>query len=135
MRISATVTNSELHHDVSVSTEGNFRSIAIPAKSQGQGSSVNGGELLFLALATCFCNDIYREAAKRNMYVYSVEVTVDGLFGREGEPGTDIVYRTRVDAPKHSRKEIDELIRNVDEIAEVHNTVRRGASVTLITGD
>jgi uncharacterized OsmC-like protein len=35
---------------------------------------------LFLALATCYCNDIYREAAKRNIKVDSVEVEVEGTF-------------------------------------------------------
>jgi uncharacterized OsmC-like protein len=29
---------------------------------------------LFLALASCYCNDIYREAAKRNIKVERVEV-------------------------------------------------------------
>jgi organic hydroperoxide reductase OsmC/OhrA len=131
MHISATIRNSPLNHEVVVSTEGNSRSIAIPSKTQGHGSSVNGGELLFLALATCFCNDIYREAARRNMNIQSVDVTVNGKFGKEGEAGTDIVYETQVVAPEHSQKEIDELIHHVDRIAEIHNTLRNGASVTL----
>jgi organic hydroperoxide reductase OsmC/OhrA len=131
MNISATIRNSHLNNEVAVCTEGNSKSIEIPSKAQGNGSSVNGGELLFLALATCFCNDIYREAARRNMSIQSVDVTVNGKFGKEGEAGTDIVYETRVVAPEHSQKEIDELIRYVDRIAEIHNTLRNGASVTL----
>ena len=33
-------------------------------KSPGRGSAVNGGEFLVLALATCYCNDLYREAER-----------------------------------------------------------------------
>jgi uncharacterized OsmC-like protein len=59
---------------------------------------VNGGELLFLALATCHCNDIYREAAKRGIQIDEVDVTVEGEFGAEGECAKQIVYRPRVKA-------------------------------------
>jgi hypothetical protein len=55
-----------------------------------EGSSINGGELLFAALATCFCNDRYREAAKRGVEVQDVEVEVTGTFGNPGEPARDI---------------------------------------------
>jgi uncharacterized OsmC-like protein len=131
MKISATITNDQQKHDVSVSTEGNVKSIAIPSKAQGRGSSINGGELLFAAIATCFCNDIYREAARRKMNIQSVQVSVDGKFGKEGEPGSDITYNTMIIAPAHTQNEIDELIAYVDNVAEIHNTLRRGATVTL----
>jgi organic hydroperoxide reductase OsmC/OhrA len=44
------------------------------------GSSINGGELLFAALATCFCNDLYREAAQRGINVQDVDVEVTETF-------------------------------------------------------
>ena len=66
MKISARVQNSEGQHRVTLSTNENVHSIAIPPRPTGFGSSANGGKLLFLALATCYCNDIYRETAKRN---------------------------------------------------------------------
>jgi uncharacterized OsmC-like protein len=47
------------------------------------GSSANGGEPLFLALASCYCNDIYRETAKRNIEVERVEVNGEGDFDAE----------------------------------------------------
>jgi len=43
-----------------VQTDNDFKPITIEPKATGYGSSINGGELLLLALATCFCNDIYR---------------------------------------------------------------------------
>ena len=131
MIISATVKNSFEKHDAVVSTNNNQKILNIPPKAEGLGSSVNGGELLFLALATCFCNDIYREAAKRNMSIDSVEVLVTGEFGGEGEPALNIVYKPKVEASHHSQQEIDELISYVDNIAEIHNTIRKGAEVLM----
>jgi uncharacterized OsmC-like protein len=135
MKISATVNNAPRVHKVSVATEGMVKSIPIPPKNEGQGSSVNGGELLFLALATCFCNDAYREAAKRKMEISSVDVTVTGRFGAEGEPASHIRYEVHIVAPKHSDDEIKSLIRFVDRVAEVHNTLRRGVGVNLVDPD
>ena len=47
----------------------------------GFGSSATGGELLCLALATCFCNDFYRKAEKQAITVIRVEVEVKAEFG------------------------------------------------------
>jgi len=131
MKISATIKNGFQENDVTVSTEGSQKKISIPGKNEGFGSSVNGGELLFLALATCFCNDLYREAGKRKLNIVSVEVTVSGEFGKEGDPASNVVYTVHVQAPDLSQKEIAQLIADVDKIAEVHNTLRKGIAVTF----
>ncbi len=130
MKISARVQNGRGEHHAVVTTNGNTQSIAIPPRASGFGSSANGGELLFLALATCYCNDIYREAAKRGIAVERVEVEVDGQFGAEGEPARQVTYRARVvaDAPE---AEIRELIAHTDTVAEIQNTLRVPTSVTL----
>jgi uncharacterized OsmC-like protein len=86
MKIRARVQNSEGQHHVTLRTNDNIHSLTIPPKPTGFGSRANGGELLFLALATCYCNDIYREAAKRGLIVEQVEVEVEGDFGAEGDP-------------------------------------------------
>jgi len=130
MNITATIYNSGLQNNITVQTDGKQKTIAIPAKALGNGSSVNGGELLFLALATCTCNDLYREASKRNIELDSVFVTVTGKFGQEGEPASHISYTVVVHSP-HNKEEIDALISYVDNIAEIHNTVRKGLPVTL----
>ncbi|PZR29774.1 MAG: osmotically inducible protein OsmC [Citrobacter freundii] len=135
MKISARVQNTFDQHQVIVSTNDREQSVAIAAKKEGLGSSVNGGELLLLSLATCFCNDVYREAARRKMNVALVEVTVNGEFDKEGEPGYNIVYSTRVEAPGSSDVEIEELIEYVDRIAEIHNTLRKGVEVRRILRD
>ena len=123
MRINARVQNSRNDHQVILQTDDKIHSIVIPPKTSGFGSSANGGELLLLAVATCYCNDIYREAAKRNISVERVEVEVDGDFGAEGEPAKNVVYRAKVTA-QASEEEIQELMRFTDTIAEIHNTFR-----------
>jgi uncharacterized OsmC-like protein len=130
MHISASVRNAAQQNEVLVTTNHVSKQVTIPAKTEGMGSSVNGGELLFLALATCFCNDVYREAAKRKLKINSVEVKVSGEFGAEGEPGSNIQYEVNVDADEEEAI-INELIAYVDKIAEVHNTLRVGTAVTL----
>ena len=102
----------------------------IAVKPTGLGSSVNGGELLMLSLATCFCNDIYREAAKRNMEITGVEVEVMGEFGAESEPGFNFQYKANVTANAPD-EEIADLVAHTDKVAEIHNTLRKGIEITL----
>ena len=101
----ASVTNYQGENEVSLQVNDRQQSIHIPAKAEGYGSSVSGGELLFLALATCYCNDIYREAGKRGIQVKRVEVEVEGDFEREGGAASNVSYRARIkaDASKAER--------------------------------
>ncbi len=130
MKVSAMVQNRAGQHKVILRTNHNVHSIVIPPKTTGFGSSANGGELLFLALATCYCNDIYREAGKRGIQVEQVEVEVEGDFGAEGEPASNVTYRAKVTA-QASAEEIRALMSHTDTVAEIQNTLRAGVSVTL----
>jgi organic hydroperoxide reductase OsmC/OhrA len=130
MKINARVENGAGEHRATVQTNDKRQSVAILPKTGGPGSSVNGGELLFLALATCYCNDIYREAAKRGLRVERVEVDVEGDFGAEGEPASNVTYRARVSAPA-TAAEIEDLMKYVDGVAEIQNTLRAGRGITL----
>jgi organic hydroperoxide reductase OsmC/OhrA len=130
MNVSAQVTSSHGQHQVTLATDGATHSIVIPPKPSGYGSSANGGELLLLALATCYCNDIYREAAKRGLKVEEVAVEAAAQFGAEGEPAADLTYRARVVA-RATAAEIRELCRHTDLVAEIQNTLRASTSVTL----
>lgn len=76
MKISASIKSAFQIHEVNVETENNVKRISISPKTEGFGFSINGGELLFLSLATCFCNDLYREASKINMKIDAVDVVV-----------------------------------------------------------
>jgi uncharacterized OsmC-like protein len=130
MKISARIENSKDNHQVTLRTNDNVHSIVIPPKPTGYGSSANGGELLFLALASCYCNDIYREAAKRNIKVERVEVEVNGDFGGEGDPATHVTYHAKVFADA-SEDEIREMMKFTDTVAEIQNTLRNGTPVVL----
>jgi uncharacterized OsmC-like protein len=132
MNISAIIRSSQNKHKINLQTNGSSKAIIIPPKSTGYGSSVNGGELLMLALATCFCNDLYREAAKRNIAIDSVEVECTGDFGAEGESGSNFQYTAHVSSAS-SQEEINELIKHTDTVAEIHNTLRKGLSIKLNT--
>ena len=130
MKITAKLANSKDNHQVTLQTNDNVHSIVIPPKAAGFGSSANGGELLFLALATCYCNDIYREAAKRNIQVERVEVEVHGDFGAKGEPARKVTYQARVFS-QASQEEIREMMEFTDTVAEIQNTLRIETPVVL----
>ena len=131
INISAQTTNQKDFHEVIVQTNNNQNQILIPAKENGYGSSINGGELLFLALASCFTNDIYREAKTFGINVSKVNVIVSGEF--KSEPGSiaeNIRYDVYVEAMATDVK-IEKLIRHTDTVAEIQNTLRTGLEVKL----
>lgn len=131
MELSAIVTSKLNEHNVMVNTNGAIKHIQIDPKPSGYGSSINGGELLLLALATCYCNDLYREAGKRSIPVSGVTVECTATFGREGESGSNFQYKVNVtsEAP---REVIDDLIAYTDSVAEIHNTLRKGVDIVLM---
>ena len=116
--------------ETTVQTNDSTKQIMIQPKSTGQGSSINGGELLLLSIATCFCNDIYREATKRNITIQHVEVIATGEFGGEGDPGFNFQYKTDILADA-STEEIQSLIEHTDKVAEIHNTLRKGINISI----
>jgi organic hydroperoxide reductase OsmC/OhrA len=130
MHISARVRNSEGNHQATVTTNGEDRDLAMPPRESGFGSGVNGGELLFLALATCYCNDLYREAANLGIDVREVDVEALGEFGEPGEPPVNLRYHVRVVAVAPER-EIRALMIHTDTMSEIQNTLRAGVPVRL----
>lgn len=85
-----------------------------PVDAGGGGLGFNGGQLLNLAVAACVSNDLYREAAARGIHLSAVKVTVDS--GYEGDA---------------SPLELGDLIRHVDAIAEIPNSLRGCTAVSL----
>jgi len=132
MKITAQVENRLYQHRATVQTNDTIQDLSIPGKPTGFGSAVNGGELLCLALATCFCNDIYREAQKKNIAVTNVFVEASAEFGAAGEPGYHFQYRARIEGDA-SEQELADLIRHTDRVAEIQNTLRAGVPVSLLT--
>ena len=130
MRFAARVRNSNGEHHADVSVGEKSTSISIAPRPSDFGSSVSGGELLLLALATCYCNDVYREAAKMNIEVTAVEVECSAEFPAEGAPGKDIRYSARITA-RAPEGEIQKLANVTDGLAEIQNTVRVAIPVRL----
>ncbi|HEU5296373.1 MAG TPA: OsmC family protein [Burkholderiaceae bacterium] len=130
MQISATVINFGARHEVTVRTGAVAQALAVSAKTSG-GSAVNGGEFLMLALATCYCNDLYREAARLGIAIDGVEVEATAEFPGIGLAATGIRYRAVVDSTA-SAAAVADLLRQTDAVAEVHNTVRSGVAVELV---
>lgn len=131
MRVTATVSNAPDSHSAVVGSDGHTKPIVIPARSVGSGSSVNGGELLFLALATCYCNDLYREAARRGIRLTRVDVEVTGDFHGRGEPATRITYGARVESDA-TDEALERLLAETDTVAEIQNTLRRPNEVQFL---
>jgi uncharacterized OsmC-like protein len=130
VQISATVRNSRAHHEVAVRTGGNTQSLAVLSKPSGRGSAINGGEFLMLALATCYCNDLYREAERLDIPVEGVAVEATAEFPGIGLAASNIRYEVTVSSPA-PLEAIAALVRQTDAVAEVHNTIRAGVPVAL----
>ena len=130
MKISASVKNSTDNHSVVVSTNDSQTTLEIRPKANGRGSCVNGGELLFLSLATCYCNDVFREAESMDIAVHDLEVDVNGEFGGRGDPAKDVSFDVKIRADA-SEDKIKELLHLTDTVAEIQNTIRIAVPVKL----
>ncbi len=128
MKVAASLSNSQGRHEVRVVTNGVAYTLNVPPKANGSGSGVNGGELLLLAIATCYCNDIYREAAKRGIAVHRVDVTAEADFPAEGQAASNVRYHARLAANAPDEVLLD-LMRHTDGVAEIHNSLRNAIPV------
>lgn len=131
LEISATVVNSPGSHQVSVRTGNTEHQLSVAPKSSGGGSATNGGEFLMLALATCYCNDLYREASRLGLQLEQVQVHASAEFAGIGLAASNVRYRATVKSPA-PEDAIAQLLRETDAVAEVHNTLRKGVPVTLL---
>jgi uncharacterized OsmC-like protein len=127
MQISAQLRNTAASHQVDVTTAGTTRPLAVAGRPGG-GSAVNGGEFLMLALATCYCNDLYREAARLQIELTAVEVRAQADFDGIGLAARNVRYSARIDSPAPPAL-IEQLLRETDAVAEVHNSLRAGTEV------
>jgi uncharacterized OsmC-like protein len=130
MKYSASVHSVGGKLDVLMTKGDQTNSVDIEPQHSGFGSSISGGEILFLAIATCYCNDLYREGRKLGIKVDNVEVDVDGDFMAAGEPALNVKCRIKVTA-QTGEEEILKLVEHTDSIAEIPMSLRNGAPVSL----
>src|SRR5918992_6390219 len=90
----------------------------------------NGGQLLYLAVAGCVSNDLFREARAAGIELSSVRGKVSGDFVGEPAVSDEIRYEVEV-AGNAPEGRLRELIDQVDEIAEIPNSLRQGTRVRL----
>lgn len=96
----------------------------------GMGLGFNGGELLLLAIGGCYCNNLFREAARRSIEITSVQVDVEADWGGDPVRAQHITLTPHIEA-KANTAEILDLITATDRVAEIPNSLRLGTSVTL----
>lgn len=130
MKISAEVKCGRGTPEVTVTTGGTSHALAIAAKKAGNGLATNGGELLFLAAAACYCNDLYREAGRRGLTVDQVDVLVSGEFDGEGEAASNVTYTVKLKGPGDERA-LEQLARDTDRVAEIHQSFRIPVPIVL----
>ena len=90
----------------------------------------NGGQLLYLAVAGCVSNDLFREAPAFGVALSRVAVTVRGDFAGDPLVSEEITYEVEVDGEPADR--LGDLVQHVDRIAEIPNSLRRGTQVRLV---
>ncbi|MEU5696680.1 OsmC family protein [Actinosynnema sp. NPDC020468] len=96
-------------------------------RAGGGGLGFGGGQLLYLAVAACVSNDLFREAEKEDIVLHRVEVTVSGEFGAVSGP---VGYAVDVEGDA-SDDRLRALVSHVDALAEVPNSLRAGTEVRL----
>jgi uncharacterized OsmC-like protein len=101
-----------------------------PVETGGGGKGFNGGQLLYLAVAGCISNDLFREAGPRGITLDRVAVTVSGDFTGDPAISTAIAYEVEISGAA-SDESLRELVEHVDRIAEIPNSLRGGTLVTL----
>ena len=134
MLIEARIENAHSQHHASLTTNGIGHELTIGTQTSGFGSRVNGGELLCLALATCYCNDLYREGRNLGIDIVRIVVHASAEFGAPGEAARALRYRADVTA-RAAEDAIRQLMAHTDRVAEVQNTLRRGIGVAFDIGD
>ncbi|MBS1701609.1 MAG: OsmC family protein [Armatimonadetes bacterium] len=118
-------------HEASVIRNLDGQEISIRPGDVSQWANLNGGELLVLAVATCYANDLFREAAMLKISISEVEVEASAEFDAVGQPASSIEYRVSANGGS-ADEEIQRLILHTDSVAEVHLTIRNRVPVKLV---
>ena len=101
-----------------------------PTAAGGGGLGFNGGQLLYLSIAACWSNDLYREATSMGVELDGVEITVDGDFPERGSGSTPITVEVvvRSGAPEGR---VRELIAAVERVAEIPRAIRDATPIEV----
>jgi putative redox protein len=96
----------------------------------GGGMGFSGGQLLYLSIAACLSNDLYREAASMGIALRGVSVAVDGDFAGRGSASGPIDVDVAVDSDAPADR-LAALLDEVERVAEIPRTIREGAEIHI----
>ncbi|MGE7774320.1 OsmC family protein [Chitinophaga sp. NPDC101104] len=99
-------------------------------RAGGLGIGFSGEELFMMSIAASVCNSLYREAAARGIAVAHVEIIVNGDWSGEPAQARNIRYDIRVESSA-PRQDVEDLIRSVDQSADIPTSLRAGTAVKL----
>lgn len=85
---------------------------------------------MYLAIAGCLSNDLFREALGRGITLDQVVVRVDGDFVGDPAVSTEVSYEVELNGDADDEA-LRDLIDHVDRIAEIPNSLRIGTPVRL----
>ena len=119
------------HGPTALGSAGPFTLVADrPTAAGGGGHGFNGGQLMYLSIAACVSNDLYREAQAMGIRLAGVAINVDGDFPARGAPSTPIDVTVRIDSDADGAA-VDALLAEVDRIAEIPNSIRGTTPITI----
>ena len=98
-----------------------------PVDAGGGGKGFQRRQLLDLTVAGCVSNDLFREAPRFDVELDAVRVTVEGDFLGDPAVSGAISY----DVEPSGSGDLAALVREVDRIAEIPNSLRQGTPVSL----
>jgi len=93
-----------------------------PAAAGGGGLGFNGGQLLYLSIAACWSNDLYREAATMGIELDGVEISVEGAFEGRGSASGPIMVDVLIHTSE-TEERVRELISEVERVAEIPRSI------------
>ncbi|SDT12320.1 OsmC-like protein [Nocardioides scoriae] len=109
--------------------------VTLPHEWTEEGVSVRGrltgAHVLHLAVATCVLNDLYREARDRGVPLAGVHVSAEGGFDIVTGASTGVEYSVALDSSLLP-EQVQELLLQVDEVAEVPKALRAGIDVRRV---
>jgi putative redox protein len=109
-----------------VSTRNHVISIDEPLSVGGSDTGPGPTELLLASLGSCFTLAVSHVAAKRQIRVDAIEVSVTGTYA--GPSFSDLLLEVYLDADEDR---IDELLERAKALCYVSNTLVRGPSLTV----
>ncbi len=104
--------------------------IGRPEGVGGDGLGYKGGQVLVLAVGTCFYNNLYYAADERGIKIRNVEIEVTSEWTKEPKVSSGISVSVKVEA-EADLAEIQELINYVDRVSTVSNSLRQGTTVSI----